>query len=298
MRKWLLWGLALGVLAVVVADLMARNDGYALIVLSDWRVEMSLNFLVLAVIATLVAGAVLLKLLQGTLQLPARLARFRAIRRQRRGEQAFLSSLRLLLEGHYEAAIKAAERSRKLGFAVGYADLLAARAAQGLDDADRAAVWLGRVESDDASLLAARLEQEAEMLVARRQFEPALQVLELAHRQTRPPRSTASLRTELRALLGTERWEDVLLQVRELRPRDGLSQGFLASCRRQAHLGNLRHYRSDQERFCLYLTQIPHKECDPDHFTTGGMDIRIDSVRPPDCRPNRVPRSKTRLNST
>ena len=264
MRKWLLWGLALGTLAVVIADLLARNDGYALVVLSDWRVEMSLNFLILAIIVTLVAGAVLLKLIQGTLHLPARLARFRALRRQRKGEQTFLSSLRLLLEGHYEAAIKAAERARKLGFAAGYADLLAARAAQGLDDADRAALWLGRVEADDASLVAARLQQEAEMLVARRQYEPALQVLELAHRQTRPPKSTAALRTEMRALLGTERWEDVLLQVRDLRPRDGLSQGFLASCRRQAHLGNLRHYRSDSQRFSMYLVQIPHKECDAD----------------------------------
>ena len=264
MRRWLIWGLLLGALAVVVADLMARNDGYALIVWSTWRIEMSLNFLVLAIIATLVAGAVLLKVLQGAWQLPARLARFRILRRHKRGEQALLSSLRLLLEGHYDAAIKAAERARKCGFAAGYADLLAARAAQGLDDADRAAVWLGRVEADDAALVAARMEQEAEMLVARRQYEPALQVLELANHQGGGSRSTAALRTELRALLGTERWEDVLVEVRELRPRDGLSSAFLASCRRQAHLGILRHYRSDQERFSMYLTQIPSQECDAD----------------------------------
>ena len=264
MKKWLIWGLALGTLAVVVADLMHRNDGYAVIVLSSWRMEMSLNFLVLAVLATLIVGALLLKLLQVTLRLPGRIARYRVLRRQRKGEQAFLSSLRLLLEGHYEASIKSAERARKLGFATGYADLLAARAAQGLDDQDRAAVWLGRVDADDRTLVAARLEQEAEMLVARRQYEPGLQVLNLAQQATKPPRSTASLRTELRALLGTERWEDVLLQVRSLRPRDGLSQSFLASCRRQAHLGNLRHYRSDQQRFSMYLVQIPPRECDPD----------------------------------
>ena len=264
MKKWLIWGLLLGTLAVVVADLMHRNDGYAVIVLSSWRVEMSLNFLVFAVLATLVIGALLLKLVQGTLRLPGRIALYRVLRRQRKGEQAFLSSLRLLLEGHYEASIKSAERARKLGFASGYADLLAARAAQGLDDQDRAAVWLGRVDADDRTLVAARLEQEAEMLVARREFEPALQVLTLAQQETKPPRSTASLRTELRAFLGTERWEDVLIQVRALRPRDGLSQGFLASCRRQAHLGNLRHYRSDQQRFAMYLVQIPRQECDAD----------------------------------
>ncbi len=160
MKKLLVWGLALGTLAVVVADLMHQNDGYALIVLSSWRIEMSLNFLVLAVLSTLLVGAFLLKLLQGTLRLPGRIARYRALRRQRKGEQTFLSSLRLLLEGHFEASIKAAERSRKLGFATGYADMLAARAAQGLDDQDRAAVWLGRVDADDRALVAARLQRK------------------------------------------------------------------------------------------------------------------------------------------
>ena len=162
MRKGLIWGLLLGTLAVVVAALMNRNDGYALIVLAPWRVEMSLNFLVIAIIAVLIAGALLLKLLQGILNLPGSVSRFRSMRKKRRGEQAFLSALRLLLEGHYDAAIKAAERARKLAYASGYADLLAARAAQGLDDADRAALWLGRVDADDATLIAARLEQEAD----------------------------------------------------------------------------------------------------------------------------------------
>jgi len=264
MRKWLIWGLLLGTLAVAVAELMHRNDGYAIIALSTWRIEMSLNFLLLALLATLLAGAVLLKLFQAAWQLPARIARFRALRRERRGQQAFLSSLRLLMEGHPDAAIKSAERARQAGFAAGYADLLAARAAQAMDDHDRAALWLGRVDADDSALVAARMQQEAEMLVARRQFEPALQVLMLAEHQPRSSRSAAAIRTELRALLGTERWEDVLLQVRALRPRDGLPERFVSHCRRQAHLGNLRRYQSDSQRFSLYLTQIPRQECDAD----------------------------------
>ena len=35
-----------------------------------------------------------------------------------------------------------------------------------------------------------------------------------------------------------------------------------------------------------------------DQLACGGMDSKIDSVRPPDCRPKCVPRSHTRLNST
>ena len=33
-------------------------------------------------------------------------------------------------------------------------------------------------------------------------------------------------------------------------------------------------------------------------LASGGIDNRIDSVRPPDWRPKCVPRSQTRLNST
>jgi HemY protein len=264
MRKLLLWGVLLGTLAVVVADLMHRNDGYAIVALGAWRVEMSLNFLVLVLLASLLVGALLLKLLHGLLQFPGRIARFRVLRRERRGQQAFLSALRLLMEGQFEAAIKSAERARQCGFASGYADLIAARAAQGLGDNDRSEVWLGRVDSDDPTLVAARLSQEADMLVARRQFEAALQVLALNEANSRASSSTGIIRATLRALLGTEQWEAVLSKVRTLRPRDGLGESFLSHCRRQAHLGKLRHYQSDSQRFCQYLMQIPRKECDID----------------------------------
>ena len=36
----------------------------------------------------------------------------------------------------------------------------------------------------------------------------------------------------------------------------------------------------------------------PYEAASGGIDIRMLSVRPPDCRPKWVPRSQTRLNST
>ena len=33
-------------------------------------------------------------------------------------------------------------------------------------------------------------------------------------------------------------------------------------------------------------------------LTIGGIDNKMDSLRPPDCKPKCVPRSQTRLNST
>jgi hypothetical protein len=43
----------------------------------------------------------------------------------------------------------------------------------------------------------------------------------------------------------------------------------------------------------------PHgRSANHGHFATGGMDERIDSTLPPVLRPNTVPRSYSRLNST
>jgi len=41
-----------------------------------------------------------------------------------------------------------------------------------------------------------------------------------------------------------------------------------------------------------------HRASDSSSTPSAGIDIRMASVRPPDCSPNRVPRSSTRLNST
>ena len=39
MRKLLIWSLVLGTLAVVVAELMHRNDGYAIVALSQHHAQ-------------------------------------------------------------------------------------------------------------------------------------------------------------------------------------------------------------------------------------------------------------------
>jgi len=55
----------------------------------------------------------------------------------------------------------------------------------------------------------------------------------------------------------------------------------------------------DYARCRLYRIILFHREHLPyGHFTTGGIDDRIDSTLPPVFSPNTVPRSYSRLNST
>lgn len=62
---------------------------------------------------------------------------------------------------------------------------------------------------------------------------------------------------------------------------------------------NQTQSRGTRKSVYNFSSALPASGCQSyRHLTSGGSDIRIDSVRPPDCRPNKVPRSQTRLNST
>ena len=59
--RTLLWLLTLGALAVGLALAAQYNDGYALFVLPPWRVELSLNLLVVLVVIGFLLGYLLLR---------------------------------------------------------------------------------------------------------------------------------------------------------------------------------------------------------------------------------------------
>ena len=66
-------------------------------------------------------------------------------------------------------------------------------------------------------------------------------------------------------------------------------------------LGNVGQTQSLRTRNCSYraASGVPGAGIFwYDQLASGGMDSKIDSVRPPDCKPKCVPRSHTKLNST
>ena len=106
--RWVLWILALFVLAVAAALALRYNTGYVLVVAPPYRAELSLNLFVLLCLAAIGAGYLLLRFVLGALALPARVREYRARRRRDDARAALLDALRAFFEGRYGRAEKAA----------------------------------------------------------------------------------------------------------------------------------------------------------------------------------------------
>ncbi|MEN9355917.1 MAG: hypothetical protein RL695_88, partial [Pseudomonadota bacterium] len=68
--RTLLWLLTLAALAVGLALAARYNDGYVLLVLTPWRVELSLNLLILLQLIGFAVLYLFIRLVTHTLQLP------------------------------------------------------------------------------------------------------------------------------------------------------------------------------------------------------------------------------------
>jgi HemY protein len=117
--RGLLWLLVLAALAVALSLLMRGNGGYALFVLPPWRVEVSLNFLVVLVVVGFVLLYFLVRVVWHALRLPSHVRAFRRRRRAEAGHEATLGAIQALFEGRFVRAEKLAAKAFDLGAARG-----------------------------------------------------------------------------------------------------------------------------------------------------------------------------------
>ncbi len=77
MKRWKRVVPGLFALAVGVALAAGYNDGYMLIVLPPWRVDLSLNFFVVLLVGGFILGHILLRAIATTLRLPRAVREYR-----------------------------------------------------------------------------------------------------------------------------------------------------------------------------------------------------------------------------
>ncbi|MEF8700089.1 MAG: heme biosynthesis HemY N-terminal domain-containing protein [Candidatus Accumulibacter sp. UW20] len=258
----LLWLLALAALAAGISLAARFNDGYLLLVLPPYRAEISLNLTIILLLLAFVVLYAGLRAAVLTVSLPQRARRFRARRRDEKAAAACRDALRLLFEGRFGEALKKAEEAQLAGASPGLVALLAARAAQGLGDKEKATAWLDRASLDDPRLEEARLMLEAEMHLDAQRFAAALATLQRL--QHVGGRHIAVLRLELRAQQGGGNWNEVLRLTRLLEERAGLAPELTEGLRRQAHRENIRRHQGDLGQLLAYLQQLPVSENSPD----------------------------------
>ena len=237
--KTLFWIVGIVALAVGLTLAARWNAGYVLLVLPPYRVELSLNLLIVIAVAGFAAGYALLRFIAATARLPREVRAYRVARRKESAQALLTEALREYFAGRYGQAEKAAAASLELGEHPGLAGVLAARAAHELRAWERRDAYLARAAAsaqDDV----ARIVTEAELLLEAHRHAEALDLL----RQL-PRRHTAALRLELKAQQQARNWEQVLDLVEALRRRNAFDTAQAEQVRRVALAENLKRKAVD-----------------------------------------------------
>jgi HemY protein len=232
--KTAIWIVGIAAAAVALTLAARYNSGYALFVLPSYRIELSLNLVIVLAVAAFAVGYVVVRAVSAALVLPRRVREYRLARRREKARSTLLEALHEYFAGRYGRAEKAAAVSLEAGEQPVLSAVLAARAAHQLRAHERRDGYLAAGAAVPDEQLA-RLVTEAELMLDDRRHQEALDLL----RQL-PRRHSAALKLELKAQQQLRNWEQVLLLTEELRKRNAFDTTQAEQVRRHALAENLK----------------------------------------------------------
>jgi len=244
--KSLFWLLAVFAAAVALVVLGRVETGYVLFIYPPWRVETSLLFFAVALLALFALLYVLARLAGHALALPATVRAYRARRRSERANAALAAALQAYYEGRYARAEKEAAIAFEDGTAPGVAALLAARAAPQLRDFERRESWFERAAAAGEAAQTAHVMSLAEIALDERDFIGARNALRGLQGNAR---HIASMRLLLRAERGAGSWEEVLRLSSQLAKRDAIAPALAEEYKLQATIELLARSADDAGAF-------------------------------------------------
>jgi len=197
MRTWL-WMCVLLVLAVALALVLREHSGNVLIIAQPWRIELSLTFAVLLLLASFVVLYVALRLIAWLVSGPERFRSWRGLRARKKEHELLESGWISVLEGRYNDAeqrlSKLLGRSKSPNTRV-LAGLALARASHHLGEYARRddALRLARqAAGNDTRLKEAHAAATAEMMLDQNRPQEALALLQPLH-ESNPRHSHAAV---------------------------------------------------------------------------------------------------------
>jgi len=205
--RFLFWFLLLAAAAVVVALAVKLNAGYALLVAPPYRIELSLNLLLVLLAGGFFSLYFVIRVIVRTTQMPRSV---RVWRRQQKIDRARAKqdgAVVALLEGRYGKARQQAQEALAIPGSSGLNAIIAARAALDVRDFEGVESLLSRADAQMSSLAVPRLMLSAESALEQGEPQESLRVLNKLRKEA--GMHTAALRLELRALQAARRWTDV-----------------------------------------------------------------------------------------
>jgi len=255
--RMLFWLFVLAALAVVAALAAQFNDGNVAIFVPPYRVDLSLNFLLLLLALLLLAVYLLARLGHALAEFPRRVADYRASRGMMGSLHALRVAVLALLEGRYARVERAARDAQGSPENAALTALLAARAAHRMQEYQRRDDWL-RQAGSDTGVQMARLVSSAEMWTETRETEKAQEAV--AEMQRSGGRHIHASRIALGVNAQAHRWDDVLKGVRLLDKRRALHAASAQGFRLAAYRGRLADHSLDADDLVAECRRIPTAE--------------------------------------
>lgn len=236
--KALTWFLAVVGLAVALVLAIKTNVGYVVLVYPPYRLDFSLNFLIIALIVGFSALYGLVRVAVHTWRLPGYVRRFRRERRREKGRRATLDAELAYAEGRYPKAERLAAQALDSGESPLLNALLAARAAHEQRNFKARDDYLARAERLSPGDATARLMTQVDLLLDAREIQLALPLLKQLRESA--PKHTGVLRLDLRAQQQAKNWDQVLATLVQLEKRDAVEPLQAEQLRINAHIENLK----------------------------------------------------------
>jgi HemY protein len=248
--RWLFWILLIVAIATGLSLLANYNAGYVLIVRPPFRLELSLNLLLLLIVLSFGLLHFILRLSHYIKALPSSVKQYKEQLRLKSGHQALRDALHALVQGQYLQAEKSAAKALSLGEDAGLSALIAARASHKLKHKTQREFYLAEAERLAPEAAVARLMIQAELLLDDRQYEETIQTLRTLDKLK--PHYAPAMRLEIKARVHLQQWEQVLHLLKLIEKSDILETWHIREIRQQAHqqliqrltghLGELTHY--------------------------------------------------------
>ncbi|WP_374585437.1 heme biosynthesis protein HemY [Pseudoduganella sp.] len=249
-----IWLVVMMAAAIGIAVTARFNPGNVVLFYPPYRVDLSLNFFMVLLVAAFMVVYFLVRAFNATVDMPRKVAAYRQHKRERDGNKGLRDALKALFEGRFGHAEKAALRAAELPENAGVAALIGARAAHRMRQQARRDQWLARIASDN-SMKTARLMTVTELLVDDHQPEAALEaVRELNASGTR---HIHALQWSLKAEQQAKNWPEVLRLVRLLDKHKALHPALSARLRELAYDDLLSDSSHDAESLQRVWSTIP-----------------------------------------
>lgn len=208
-----LLGLLLVVVVAVAVTLMAQgNASKVLIFFGQYRIDMSLNFAVVAILLLFLVLYVMMRAWRASSQLPGKFKEYWTNRKQNALLQANTQGLIALITGDEQGAHKALNQASKTGIETDLSYLIRAMSAIQADRYDVAEEILNQEKAKVGEHSHALVVLRGKVALSKQDFSGALSMLEAMDPVAAKLPQVQRLR--MLALMGLARWQDALVQYR------------------------------------------------------------------------------------